>query len=177
MVKKIVVFFAYFVFFISMLLYFMPKVNLYYLLESQLKKEDVIVSNETLRERGFTLHISDADISLKSISTAIVTSTDINFFILYNKISLQDIQLSSTAKSFVPLHIDSIDVIYSFFNPLKINIYAKGEFGYLEGFFSLSSMNLHLRLKPSKIMIQNNSNTLRSFKKEKNGEFSYDKSF
>jgi len=177
MVKKLAVFFAYLIFFISALLYFTPKVSLYYFLEEQLKKEGVIISSEEIVDNGFTLSITDADISVKSINSASITHTYIGIFFIYNYIKLQDIKLSSALKSFIPLHLDSVDISYSVFNPLNIELHGVGEFGKIDGSFDITKMFMHLSLKPSKLMIKNNANTLRNFKKDANGEFSYDKTF
>jgi len=177
MVKKLALFLAYLIFFMSALLYFTPKVSLYYFLEEQLKKEGVVISSEEIVDNGFTLSIMDADLSIKSINSASILRSDIGVFLIYNYVKLKDIKLASTLKSFIPLHLDSVDIYYSIFNPLNIELYGVGEFGKIDGFFDITKMIMHLNLKPSKLMMKNNANTLRNFKKDINGEFSYDKTF
>jgi hypothetical protein len=164
-------------FFITAFMYFMPKESVYYFLEKQLQQQEIIISSESVMDNGFSLTVTGADISVKSISSAVISRVDVGFFVVYNFINLQNIKLSSTVKSFIPLHIDNIDIVYSIFNPLNIKIYGIGEFGEIDGLFNLKTQHLHLVLKPSKLMIRKNQNTLRNFKKDAKGEFSYDQNF
>jgi hypothetical protein len=177
MVKKIAIFFTYFVFFISCVFYFTPKVNIYYLAEKYLEKSDVVIGSEYVVDNGFSLTLNDAKVFVKSIKSANISQSDIKFFILYNSIDMHDIKLSKALKSFIPLHIEDAEVKYFIFNPLNLKIYAEGEFGKVDGYFNLKDRLIHLNLKPSKLMLRDNANTLRNFKREKDGEFSYEKTF
>jgi len=177
MVKKVVAFFAYFFFFIMALMYFTPKSSIYFLLEQQLKQRDVVVSSEEIVDSGFDFKIEHANVSFKSIESASISEITLKIFALYNSIDLKEIVLSSTAKSFIPLHVDSVVIIYSVLDPLNVNAYAVGEFGELNAKFSIVENSLHLDLKPSKVMLKNYKNTLRNLTKTENGEFIYDKTF
>ncbi len=177
MVKKIFLFFAYLLFFIAALIYFAPKSSIYYFLETQLKEYEVVVSSEEVLDRGFIFEITHANLSVKSIRSANITKTDIKIFALYNSIDIEGVTLSSTAKSFVPLHIENIHIEYSILDPLRVVGYAVGGFGEIDALFSIVEMALHLDLKPSKIMLKNHRNTLRNLKKDENGGFVYDKAF
>ena len=177
MVNKLTIFLAYSLFFILALMYFTPKVSIYYLLEKELKERDVVISDEELQDRGFNLIIEHANVSFKSIESASIGETSVKIFALYNSINIKNIVLSSTAKSFIPLKIDSAQVRYSIFNPLNVKAYAVGEFGEMEAEISIVDRNLHVDLKPSKNMLKNYRSTLKNLKKTENGEFVYDKTF
>jgi len=171
MVKKISIFF------LLALMYFTPKDSIYFLLEEKLKQVDVVISSEQVEDSGFILNITDADLSFKSISSAKINEVSITIFALYNSVSLNGITLSTTAKSFAPLNIESAKVVYSIFNPLNASIKAVGEFGELEGEFNIVNNTLHLELKSSQEMLKNYQNSLRKLSKTENGEFVYDKTF
>ncbi len=177
MVKKIAIFFAYFIFFAVALIYFTPKSSVYYFLETQLKNYDVTVSSEEITDRGFTLNIEDANIAYKAIDSANVAEMNIKIFAIYNSMNLKNIVLSSTAKSFVPLDIASIKILYSIFNPLNIYAHGAGGFGKVNVKFNIVEMTLHLDLKPSRKMLKDYKSTLKNLKKTENGEFTYDKTF
>ena len=177
MVKKIVIFFAYTLFFLSALMYFTPKSSIYFFLEKKLEQVDVVVSSEDIQDSGFTLHIKNADISFKSISSVDIKETNINIFAIYNSINFKDITLSSTARSFAPLKIENIKIVHSIFNPLNVKIHSVGEFGELDAEFNIVDNSIHLELKPSKVMSKNYKNTLKKLSKTENGEFVYDKTF
>lgn len=177
MVKKLTVLFAYLSFFMLSLMYFTPKVSIYYFLESELKPYDVIISSETLEDNGFSLNVQNALIYVKSIESAEIKDLDVTIFGLYNSIALKDIKLSSTVGSFVPLNVRDVNVAYHLFNPLNVTANAIGEFGEAEVFLNLAERSLHVVLKPSDLMKKSYGNTLRNLKKSENGEFTYDKTF
>jgi len=175
MVKKIVKFSLYVLFFLAAVLFFIPKVSLYYLAEKELKKYDVVVSNERVDDRGFTLSINSANVYVKSIKSANIVEINIKPFLLYNGVNVKNITLADTAKSFVPLKIEQLNIEYSLFNPLNITANAKGEFGELEISVQVVERRVHLELQPSKLMLKSYQNTLRQLKKTENGGYVYDK--
>jgi hypothetical protein len=175
MVKKLAKFLGYILFFILAVIYFAPKVELYYMAEKELSKYDVIISNERVTDSGFSLNLSDASLYVKSVNSALAKSVDITLLGVYNSASLEDITLSSTASAFLPLHIKSIDVKYTLFNPLNATLYSKGEFGELDGYVNLQKRALHIDLKPSKVMLKKYRSSLSQLKKNKDGSYSYDK--
>lgn len=177
MVKRFSMFFAYLIFFILALMYFTPKETIFYLLEKELKNHDVIISNETLSDRGFSLDVSDADIFVKSLKSANVQESNIKIFALYNSLTLSNITLSSAAASFIPLHVDELCVSYSVFNPLNVKAYSLGEFGEAELTFSLLDRALHIDIIPSDLMKQKHKNSMRQLKKSEDGGYSYDRTF
>ena len=177
MVKKIVIFFAYMSFFMLALIYFTPKVSAYYLLESQLKKFDVIVGSERINDSGFALEISDANIFVKSIDSVNIQNTNIKLLGLYNSINISGVTLSSTAKSFLPLKIEQVNLNYHVFNPLNMTAFAIGEFGEATVVVNIMKRTLKVKIVPSALMKKKYKNTLRNFKKSENGELIYDKTF
>lgn len=177
MVKKLLRFLAYTLFFILALVYFAPKISVYYFLEEQIKPMGVVISSEELSDSGFSLNIENASVSFKSIESANVENTNIKIFGIYNSIGIKDIVLSSAASSFVPLKIASVDVAHSIFNPLNVNAEIVGEFGEAKLMLNILDRRVHIKLLPSKLMLKSYKNTLRSLKKDKNGEYIYDKTF
>jgi hypothetical protein len=177
MVRKLAIFFAFVLFFISSLMYFTPKENIYFALENELKKYDVIISNEKIKDSGFTLELNDAEVFFKSIKSADIKSVNIKIFGIYNSLSLEDIKLSQSASSFLPLNIEKVTITHSIFNPLNINIYELGDDGELEGSFNLLEMALHIIFEPSELMLKKYKNSMREFKKSEDGSYSYDKTF
>jgi hypothetical protein len=170
-------FIAYSGFFILALMYFTPKVALYYFAETQLKPYGVIVTDEKVIDNGFTLSIKDAVVTFKNIESATIKDTDIYLFALFNKIKISDIKLASTAATLVPTGISFIDISYTIFNPLNIVAYSSGGFGEAEVNVSLLDKKAVLKLKPSKLMSQKYRSTLRNLKKSKDGGYEYAKNF
>ncbi len=174
---KILKIFAYSLFFILALIYFVPKVNLYHYIETKLQSQKVIFSNEEIKDNSFSLSINNIEVSYESIQSANIQSIEIHMFLLYNSISLKNIELSSVISSFIPLHIDSVEVKYSIFNPMNLVINASGEFGEAKGKFSILDRNLTMQIEPSELMLKGYKSTLNNLSKNETGEYSYDKTF
>lgn len=175
MVNKFYKFFGYSAFFILALMYFIPKVSLYYFLETKLNQFNIVISSEETIDKGFTLQINNPNIYYTSIQSANIKEINIQLFMLYNVVNLQDMTLSSTAKSFIPLHIENVTIKYTIFDPLYIKANIDGEFGKANVSFGILKKILHLELFPSELMSKSYMNTLKDMNKNKEGEFAYDK--
>jgi hypothetical protein len=172
---KVQKFFAYFIFFILALIYFIPKTSIYYFIEKELKNYEIIISNEELQESSFNLHITAGTVSVKSVDSANIDQTDMKIYGLYNSIELQEIVLSKTISSFFPSKIKNATISYSVLNPVNIQAKALGEFGEADAQYNLLNKTLYLKLKPSKKMLTNYRSTLSNLKKSENGEYIYEK--
>lgn len=175
MVKKLFKFFGYSAFFIVALMYFTPKVSLYYFLETKLNQFAVVISSEEAVDKGFTLELDHADVYYKSIQSANIEKVDIKLLVLYNALSFQNIKISSAAKSFIPLHVQNANIKYTIFDPLHIKADIVGEFGNANVSFDILKRTLHLKLIPSALMLKSYGNTLKNMSKNENGGYTYDK--
>ncbi|WP_297442925.1 hypothetical protein [Sulfurimonas sp.] len=174
---KIVKFFGYVTFFLLALMYFTPKESVYYFAENELKNFKVIVSNEVVMDKGFTLELKNMDVYVASIESAKINEMQVALFGLYNKVEAKDIELSSVAASFVPLKISDVTLVYTVINPLHIELNAVGEFGEAHGVVNVLDKNLSLILKPSKLMRTSYRKTLRNLRKKADGEYEYVQNF
>jgi hypothetical protein len=172
---KIAKFFGYLLFFLAMVLFFLPKIELFYLAEKQLEPFKVIISDEKLHDSGFSLEVQDAKIYFEGIESAYIEELKITPWVFANSVTLQNIKLSHAAKSFVPLDVEFVELRYHIFNPIAVSIYAKGGFGELHGKVDLVGRTLMISLSPSAKMTKEYAHTLRNLKKEKSGEYSYAK--
>ena len=172
---RLMKFFAYSAFFISMLMYFMPKISTYYLFEEQLKENSVVISKEELIDNGFSLDINNACVSVNSISSAKIKNINIKLFAFFNEVSIQNISLSKSMNLFIPLHVEHINISYSLLNPLILNLDGVGEFGEFVAKYDISEHKIKLHLKPSKVMLSDYETTLTNLKKSENGEYIYEK--
>lgn len=176
MVKKIGKFFIYFAFFLGALLFFLPKVSLYHFGERMVKPYGVVISNEKVFEKGFSLQIEDATLYFKKIPSVTFKNLDISMLGVYNSCVVEDISLAKALKSFAPTHIDRFEANYSIVDPLNIYGSVLGEFGSLTLEFNLIERKIQVFLQPSKMMKTKYRSTLRNFKKLKTGGYIYEKS-
>jgi hypothetical protein len=174
-VKKVAKFFAYTLFFVVALMAFIPKASVYYLAEENLKTFDIVVSKESLVESLFSLDVKNLDISAKGVESAYVNSVTFTFLGLYNGMTFKQIKLSSIVEAYLPSKIKLVTVEYSLLHPLSIEIGSLGEFGILNARFDLLELKLNATLKPSKLLLEKYSSSLRFFKKSQDGEYIYEK--
>lgn len=173
MVKKLALFFGYFLVFILALIAFTPKQSVYYFIEQEVGAFDVVISGEKVQDRFFTLEIDNAHLFAQGIETAEITTTKVTLLGVYNSIDVSGINLASIVENFAPKKVERLSVNYSIINPLNVSISANGGFGEVEGEFSILEQSLSLVLKPSKLMLSKYRTSLREFKKDQNGEYKY----
>ena len=175
MVKKLALFLAYAIFFIASLLFFLPKEELYYLAEKHLQKQGVVFFDETLNDEGFSLHLQNLGIAFKGVHGATAEDVRVKPFLLYNALSVKELKLAAALRSFLPLEVEEITVLYTPLSPLELQATARGAFGTIEGRYNIVTNEVHAKLNASDEMQKNYAHTLRYFKKEQNGEYAYAK--
>lgn len=177
MVKKLLRFFGFSLFFLFALVAFMPKESFYFLLEKELQKFEVVISNEQVKEHLLSLELTNLEITLKEIDTAKVKSANITLLAFYNSVRFSDIELSSLVEAYVPPHIEDVELHYTLLNPLEVTAEIVGDFGEASVAFSLLERELKAVVNPSKLMQSKYKKSMRRFKKDENGEYIYAKTF
>ncbi len=152
----------------------MPKAGIYYFVEEQIRPYAVIINNETVKESGLGLNITDAVVFVKSIESAQVASIQVKLFALFNAIDIKDITLSSVASAVIPLHVQEVHIRYSILNPLEVTIDGEADAGVFQASFHLLDRLLSVTLVPSENMLKEYKSTLSNLKKSENGEYIYE---
>ncbi|HHD80154.1 MAG TPA: hypothetical protein ENK99_00890 [Campylobacterales bacterium] len=169
MVKKII---GGFFLLLIFLVIFAPKQQIYYLLEKELAKNDIVISNEKFSDNLLGLSISDADIYVKGIKMAHIKSVDLDIFLLYNKLTIDSVHTDKGIQNIVPKSIDKLSATFSIIKPYKVAIDGVGSFGEVKGGFYLNMNKIFLRLPKTKDI-----STFRKFlQKDKEGLY-YEKFF
>ena len=122
-------------FFLSILLFWLlsPKQELFYLLEKELKKSGVIISNERFQDRWFGFVIENADIYVKGAKMAQVSKLELNIFFLYNTLKIEGVTTNEAIHNVAPKDINYTEIKYSVLDPLKVTLLANGSFGIAKG--------------------------------------------
>ena len=156
-----------------MLITLAPKSQLYFALEGVLAKQKIYISKEKTNENLFMFNIMQPTIYFDDIQIASIQDISFLSLLLFNKVSINDIQVSNNFKQFAPNKIDDIDISYSITSPQFISIYSSGIIGELNGNIDLISKNIKIILKPSKIIKTKYNKILSMMKKEK-GAYKYE---
>lgn len=162
--KTILKIFLYILTFIFALFLFLSKESLYNLLEQQLEKNKIIISNEKRDENVFGLDILDGDIYYENINVANVKKISLETFLLYSELKIDNIKLLKSLESMAPSPIDELILKHSFLTFNKIDISAKGLFGELIGNIDILNRVIKLELIASTNMKNSYSNILKNMK-------------
>jgi len=175
--RKIRNFFLYLMLFVGALMFFTPKVQLYYALEKELKEYGVIVSSEKVDDTGLRLSIFGADLYVQGILSAHIQEVNVGLFGLYNSVSIKSIELAKTFRAMVPTKIEHAELTYSIISPLKVQVAAEGDFGEIRGYVDVVERLVHIELTASKLMKRRYSRSLKQFKKLETGGLEYESRF
>lgn len=146
-------------FFIGLII-FMPKENLFFTLQKELKKENIFINTKT-SSNLIDLKLDNSKIFVNKINIANIESIKITPLLFFNKIDLKNIKID-----FNHLNIDNLNLTYSVLTPFNVDIKGSSNFATIKGFIDLKNRNM-------KIYLLNLTNkTIKSFlKKDKKGYF------
>jgi len=146
--KKLIKLFSYMLVMLSLLIFFLPKVNLYYAAESIMKKKNIYISDEEVLDKGFTLQLSHAKIFFDKLALAEVQSIRLSPLFFYNVINVDHVLVNEGFSDFLPQGVKNIKVEHFIFNPIKINFRGESEDSHFYGNVNLLKrvLSVHLRL-------------------------------
>ncbi|WP_072682460.1 hypothetical protein [Arcobacter sp. LA11] len=160
------------VFFISLLI-FLPKESLYNLLEKELYKHNIIISEEVRNEELFSLNINSSEVYYDGINTALIQNANISTYLIFSKVNIEKIRVSNSLKNFLPSKIERLELSHSIINFNSIKINSIGDFGEFKGSYSLFDKKVLGELIPSTLMKTKYRNILNQFKL-KDGKYYYE---
>ena len=166
MMKKIFKFLIYIFTFFLFFLIFLPKENLYNLVEKELEKKQLIISDEKRDEKLFGLDILNAKLFFEQINISKIENISLETFILYTKIEIMNIALIDSFSQFAPSPIEKLVIKHSILNPNNFTIFANGAFGELNGTINIFNKELKVELSASKQMKNSYPKLLKYFKFE-----------
>ncbi len=141
MVKKI--FIALFVVWFALLM-FMPKQELYYKLEKELAKQDIVINEQSIKEGIFSLTLNQPSVYVKGIKIATLEKVSFFTLLFYTKIQIDSLLLDDSLKALAPQQTDKAISSHSLLSPMDILVNAEGSFGFIDGGANLKERTLRL---------------------------------
>jgi len=123
---------------------FMPKSQLYYFAEKQLKQYGVVIGNEELNSKLVSLEILHPVAYYQGVDIARATSVKITPLLFINKLEADNVELLNVAKKFLDVEITELKLNQSILKPYRVKIDAKGNFGVANGYANLRSRLVHI---------------------------------
>ena len=148
-------------FFIGVFL-FLPKNELYFLLQKELKRQNIYISAQTNSDIT-KLTLKNGSIFYESMEVARFKTITAFIYVLYDKIIINDLKLEIGNYKVLKAII-----IYSVINPFKAEITAKANFADIKGYIDLKNRNVKLYFSKIK-----DFSIKRFLKKDKKGYYYY----
>jgi hypothetical protein len=174
--KRILKLFLYLFAFIVFFIIFLPKESFYNLLEKELEKNQIVVSNETKKEEIFSFSVLNADIFYQGINMAKVDDITFKTYLFQTKVDIKNINFLDTLSSFAPTPISEVILEHSVLDINRINIKSSGTFGELNGKINILKREVKIELNASTLMKNSYGNLLRYMKFE-NERYIYEYKF
>lgn len=133
-------------FFLSLVLLwlFAPKIELYYLLEKSLEKNQIIISNETITDTWYGVKITDAEVYVAGAKVSDASELTFNFFLVYNSLNLNEVKMDKSLSTIAPKELHNFTAVHSIINPLNITLSGSGSFGTLDGSVNLLDRKVNI---------------------------------
>jgi hypothetical protein len=152
----------------------LPKANLYYGLENELKKYEIIISDETIIEKNFGIELIDGKIYAQDIESLSFKKLDFDFKIYRNTLDIKSISPTGAFKSMMP-DILYLTLNHSIFNPTIIHLKSMSSEWSVHGYIDIDNRTLKVVLVPKKSFKKRDF--INMMKKNKNGNYEYDQKF
>lgn len=174
--RKIAVFFIWFIISIYIAVAMLPKSELYYQAEHLLKKHNVYLSDETTSDKLFFFDVDNANIIYTDIDAAHIDKIAVSTFVFYNSINVSPFSVKNSLSGFIPPKVEFIRIKNFIWRPHIITLESEGDFGKASGFIDLLNRRVHIDFVFSSVINIKYSQLLRVLNKTKEG-YMYESSF
>jgi hypothetical protein len=128
----------------------MPKQEIYYKLEEELAKQDIILNEAKISEGLFSLTLTEASMYYKGINVATIDEVSFCTLLFYSSMELQSLHMDDSLKAMIPQITKEAHLSHSILSPLDVMVEASGPFGSMKGKIDLSERKVHLDFNESK---------------------------
>ena len=160
---------AYIAVMLLLIIFFSPKINLYYQLEVLMQENNIYISDEKVKDSGFSLNINNAKLYLDELFLANAEETSVKTWLVYNSIEAKNIELNEGFAEFMPEHIDTMKVSYHILNPRNILLNAQSEDSFFFGNVDLLERVVQIHLRLGTLSEKKFAMALKQLKKEEGG--------
>lgn len=162
--------------FLALVVALAPKNSLYYLLEKELLKHKIVISNEEISDKFFYFEIKNGDIFYEDIYAGEIELVRIYPLVFWNKISLEGISIVDSVARFVPAYTKELSFSYSIVpNPLFATLRGEGDFGTLGGGVDMVERRAFVEVNATNIFL--NYKNITQKMKNQDGKWVYEYSF
>ena len=151
---------------------FMPKSELFYFAQKQLKPKGIVVGNEEIISKIGTFELLHPVVYFQGVDIARATDVKVTPLLFLNKLEASDVELLNVAKKFLNVNISSLKANQSILKPFMVKIDATGNFGVAHGYANLKTRVVHLDIVEPKDL-----NSIKRYLKKGEKGWYYESSF
>jgi hypothetical protein len=159
--------------FILLLIFFAPKVYLYFAFEHALEKQNVRISQEKVLDSGFKLKITDGSLYYDDLNVGTFEDISVVPLLLYNHIKIENFVFSDDMSRFAKGTLQNVNVTYHTITPLTVHLEAVGDLGEVNAQIHVKDRNASIHLIPSERLLKSAPFWLKKMKKSSEGVYSY----
>ncbi len=111
---------------------FAPKRELYYMLEEELAKQDIILHGEAIEEGLLGLTVKHPTLYVNKIEAATIDEIGVTTLLLWNSVTVRGITVNSMAREWIPAPVDQVGAEYAVWAPKKVSLNGQSPFALIE---------------------------------------------
>lgn len=157
------------------ILFFVPKVNLYYFGEKILSEYQTKILGEEFHDNGLGFDINNLEMYYNDVFVSNIGSFSFVSYIFYTTIDINTIKVDQMLKKFSVVDMESIQITHSVVDPIHLNISVESGVGSVSGYVDIVQQSLHLVFTPNK-KSKEYKGVLKHFKLI-NGEYVHERNF
>ena len=151
---------------ITLIIVFLPKINLYFAAENLLKTKNIYITDEEVLDNGLSFELIDAKVYFDKLELMKVENIKFSPWLFYNVLELNYIDVNEGFSDFLPQNVSSIKVEHFFYNPLHIKLSGNSTDSFFKGDVDILNRMIAVHLNVGIKSEKKYKNLLRKLKKE-----------
>jgi len=167
--KRLVKGFIYLMVMFVLLMFFLPKVNLYYAAEELMQKQNVYISDEEVYDNGFSLELLNAKVFFDKLELMQVNTINLSSWFVYSSVNLEVIEVNEGFSDFLPSDINAIKAEHFIYKPTHIALSGESQDSFFYGDVDLIEKTVKIHLRVGAQSEKRYKTLLRKLNKEEGG--------
>jgi len=133
------------------LIVFAPKRELYFMLEDELAKNNIILHGEVVEENLFGVSILHPTLYVNKIEAAKIDEISLTTFLFWSVVSVKQITVNAIAKEWIPAPIEKLEANYGVWQPMGIGVSGASSFATIAptSVLDLATMKIRIDIAPT----------------------------
>jgi len=159
--------------FLLLLIFFAPKVYLYFAFEHAIEKQNIRISQEKVVDKGFNLSVTEGSLYYDDLNVGTFENITVLPLLFFNRIAIENFVFSDDMSRFAKGKLQNVNVTYHVITPLTVHLEAVGDVGVVSAELHVKDRNASIHLTPSPGLLKAAPFWLKKMKKSSEGVYTY----